>query len=389
MSKKIKKEQSQVNRKLELKKETADYIDIMIQQAEKGPSGFWTEDYEGCGNPKIFPEFNEGLKHGRLIQKKHFLCPWNTAVLFANGRENISTGCYNSCSIRDAKYLSTDMIKEVLIKFNKNMLDGYYDNPKEIGPLITEEMIKYIESAKEAEREAIKRKEQKEYNQRKRKAKKLLERFSDDENAQEFILVNYGKNVVASSYEYGAISFSPKSKDDVVGAENMLYDDYLEVQIKTAKQCRHDFQNCFYNTPMEFKGRVEKKNSKRVCFERIFVTGMFSGGFDMFDGKEDHVWMDIKGFENLKEGDCVSFFAEVYRYVKTGNGKAIDFGLRNPEGIKAIDSYALPTDEELKMQSINMIICESCYLNEMCDGMNCIRNKKELAELRKSMMTEI
>ena len=41
------------------------------------------------------------------------------------------------------------------------------------------------------------------------------------------------------------------------------------------------------------------------------------------------------------------------------------------------------------MQSINMIICESCYLNEMCDGMNCIRNKKELAELRKSMMTEI
>ena len=33
MSKKIKKEQSQVNRKLELKKETADYIDIMIQQA--------------------------------------------------------------------------------------------------------------------------------------------------------------------------------------------------------------------------------------------------------------------------------------------------------------------------------------------------------------------
>ena len=43
MSKKIKKEQSQVNRKLELKKETADYIDIMIQQAEKGPSGFWRD----------------------------------------------------------------------------------------------------------------------------------------------------------------------------------------------------------------------------------------------------------------------------------------------------------------------------------------------------------
>jgi hypothetical protein len=214
----------------------------------------------------------------------------------------------------------------------------------------------------------------------------LLEKFKDDKAAQEFILNCYEQDVVANSYEFGTINFSPKSKDEVVGADKMSYDDYIEVQIKTAKQCRYDFQNCFYNTPMEFKGCIEKKNSKRVCFERIFVTGMFSSGFDMFDGKEDHVWMDIKGFENLKEGDCVSFFAEVYRYIKTGNGKAIDFGLRNPEGIKVIDPYALPTDEELKMQSINMIICESCYLNEMCDRMNCIRNKKELARLRESMM---
>ncbi|MBE5958734.1 MAG: hypothetical protein E7254_07735 [Lachnospiraceae bacterium] len=377
MSKKIKKEQSQVNRKLELKKETADYIDIMIRQAEKGPSGFWTEDYEGCGNPKIFPEFNEGLEHGRLIQKKHFLCPWNAAVLFANGRGNISTGCYHSCSIIDAKYLSTDMIKEVLIKFKKNMLNGYYDNPKEIGPLLTGEMIKFIESAKEAEREAIERREQKEYNQRKQMAKKLLERFSDDKNAQQFIVAHYGGKTVNSS-EYGMIDFSPESKDDVVGAENMSYDDYLEVQIRTVKKCRIDFQNCFYNTPMEFKGCIEKKNSKRVCFERIFVTGMFSSGFEMFDGKEDHVWMDIKGFEDLEVGDCVSFFAEVYRYIKTSNGKVIDFGLRNPKGIKRIEKYELPTDEELMRQSIDRIICDSCYLNEMCSGADCIRNSKEL-----------
>ena len=36
----------------------------------------------------------------------------------------------------------------------------------------------------------------------------------------------------------------------------------------------------------------------------------------MFDGKEDHVWMDKSGFEEYAVGDGVSLGAEVYRYVK-------------------------------------------------------------------------
>ena len=87
------------------KNETLKLLDTMIENADKGPSGFWTEDFEGCGNPKIFPEFEEGLKRGRLIQKPHYLCPWNTAILFGNGRGNINTGCYHSCSFHEAKYL--------------------------------------------------------------------------------------------------------------------------------------------------------------------------------------------------------------------------------------------------------------------------------------------
>lgn len=42
----------------------------MIQNADKGSSGFWVEDHEGCGNPKIFPEFMEGLKRGSLVQSE-------------------------------------------------------------------------------------------------------------------------------------------------------------------------------------------------------------------------------------------------------------------------------------------------------------------------------
>ena len=105
----------------------------------------------------------------------------------------------------------------------------------------------------------------------------------------------------------------------------------------------------------------------------------------MFDGKEDHVWMDKKGFEKFKVGDSVEFFAEVYRYVKTGNGKQIDFGLRNPEGIKQIPSYQLPTDEELAEQSIMMIICETCHLSDHCNRTVCMRPKKEINQLKKSM----
>ena len=53
----------------ETKKATVEALDVMIQNVEKGPSGFWVDDHEGCGNPKIFPEFEEGLKRGRLVQK--------------------------------------------------------------------------------------------------------------------------------------------------------------------------------------------------------------------------------------------------------------------------------------------------------------------------------
>ena len=72
----------------------------------------------------------------------------------------------------------------------------------------------------------------------------------------------------------------------------------------------------------------------------------------MFDGKEDHVWMDKSGFEEYNVGDSVSFSAEVYRYVKTGNGKRIDYGLHNPTGIQQIEAYELPSDNALIMQEV-------------------------------------
>ena len=179
------------------------------------------------------------------------------------------------------------------------------------------------------------------------------------ENYNEFKQAHYGTKTCVQT-EGGAVLFNPDSQKEVVGAEKMTYDEYIDVQIASLGKLRREFANLYFNIPMGFKGELEKANKNKVCFKRIFMTGMFLDG-DMFDGKEDHVWMDKKGFSEFQIGDSVEFFAEVYRYVKTGNGKQIDFGLRNPEGIRKIPPYELPTDEELADQSINMIICEACY----------------------------
>ena len=88
----------------------------------------------------------------------------------------------------------------------------------------------------------------------------------------------------------------------------------------------------------------------------------------------------------LNKGDCVSFFAEVYRYIKKSDGKKLDYGLRNPEDIKKINKYDLPTEKELLMQEIDSMICETCDMADFCGTRsNCIKNPKERQLLKKQM----
>ena len=204
------------------------------------------------------------------------------------------------------------------------------------------------------------------------------------ENFNDFKKAHYKQNTCVMT-EGGVINFNPDSLSEVVGAEKMTYDEYLDVQISSLGKTRSYFELCLFNHVIEFKGQIERINKGNVCFKRIYISGMYPDG-TMFDGREDHVWMDRKGFEDLRVGDSVSFFAEVYRYVKTSNGKQIDYSLRNPECIKKIPSYELPTDKELKMQSINAIICESCYLYDNCNGSHCLRPAHEIRALQKKMM---
>lgn len=369
------------------KNETLRILETMIQNADKGPSGFWVEDHEGCGNPKIFPEFMEGLKRGSLVQKEHMLCPWNTAVLYGKGHGNIVTGCYHSCSIDKAKYLSPDMVKAVLVRFKKKLVGGSYDSPENLEPLLTENEINYIEKQIRREKQESNRKHNIARNKRLKDAAKLLEKFPEE---RELFGNYYGEDITCNLSEYGIVDFSPNGMKEVVGAEKFSYDEYIEVQLRSAEKQRTAFLNAVYNYVLDYKGTIERKTAKAVCFNRIWLECMYSDGV-CFDVKEEHVWMDISGFEGFEVGDSLSFVADVYRYVKKSNGKTIDYGLRNPNDIKKIDPYTLPSDKELMAQGIDSIICEACYLSEQCNRQICPLYKsvkKQNKEMLDILMTD-
>ncbi len=177
---------------------------------------------------------------------------------------------------------------------------------------------------------------------------------------------NYKANVAVQD-EKGIVDYDPDKMKDVVGGEGLSYDEYIAIQKYSRGKIRGSFQLCYYTTPLGFKGQIDRFTENKICFKRIYVDGMYPDGL-CFEGKEDHVWMDRRGFEQFKTGDSVSFWAEIYRYLKTGDGKIIDFGLRNPEEIKKIEAYELPSDADLMKQELAMIVCETCMLSDSCPG---------------------
>lgn len=181
----------------------------------------------------------------------------------------------------------------------------------------------------------------------------------------------YKKEIIVHS-EWGIIDFSLKEFENIKNIKGTSYDEYLEI-MREGKSCtRSSFEQCFYNIPCSFKGRIVKIKRENVCFDRIYVSGGYFDG-DVFEGKEEHVWMERKGFEGFSVGDCVSFSADVYRYLKRNPYKSIEYGLCNPCMVEKIDDYCLPTDDELVLQELSRLVCENmCLYYEQCNGIWCI-----------------
>ena len=86
--------------------------------------------------------------------------------------------------------------------------------------------------------------------------------------------------------------------------------------------------------------------------------------------------MSLTGFENYRVGDCLSFEAEVYRYIKTSRGKMIDFELKDPAGIRKVGEYEVPSDEQLRNPAAEQILCMDLRMfRDHCDGF-CIANQE-------------
>lgn len=205
-----------------------------------------------------------------------------------------------------------------------------------------------------------------------------------DQEAWEVCKKQYYGTKCSVQTKWGILSFDPEMMKDVVGGEKLTYDEYLELMKESGDKSRHYFELCYYESYQnKFKGQIEKRAKGKICFKRILVSGMYSDGLN-FVGREDHVWLDDNGFEQYEVGDYLSFTAEIYRYVKTGNGKRIDYALRNPDDIVKIDAYELPSDDDLLMQSIDQMICEVCMFSEHCYLGMCIANEEWRGEMRRT-----
>ena len=210
--------------------------------------------------------------------------------------------------------------------------------------------------------------------------------MAEDEGWEELKKQFYGTDFTVQ-WNQGVTDFSPNGIQDVVNGEGLHYDEYLDIMRASIGRVRQYFECCYYNAAdCFFKGQIERKSRGNICFKRIHISALHEDGTG-HEHKEDHVWMPEKGFESYSTGDSLSFQAEIYRYLKTGNGKTIDYALRNPSCIKQVDSYELPSDDDILMESIDNLICEACLYNEQCYRFFCIANE-EWVESMKSMLYE-
>lgn len=213
---------------------------------------------------------------------------------------------------------------------------------------------------------------------------------SDENRWKDFIKKYSHSNYIVQS-EFGAIDTSEDGMKDVAGGENLSYEEYLQALFNSRNNRRHCFEYCYYSYACcDFRGQIERFNRKKgkVIFNRIYVSGDLTDG-TCYQGKEDHVWMDIEPFEKYQVGDCLQFGGEIYRYLKTRNGKQISFGIREPYNIIQIDNYELPTDDEMIMQYVDQVVCEVCLFNEHCYMGMCIANQEWRENMRKTLFDSI
>lgn len=83
--------------------------------------------------------------------------------------------------------------------------------------------------------------------------------------------------------------------------------------------------------------------------------------------------------------EYVPYNGEIYRYVKTRNSKQLSFGIRETYEISKISDYDLPSEDDMRMQAIDQMICEVCMYCDQCYMGNCIANASRRDEMQRML----
>ena len=149
------------NKLIKLKTKTINFICTMISENNKGLSGFFVDEDGGCGNPNVFSNFKEPLKHGNYARLEHLFCPYDKRILLPQETDS-SGSCYYKCMISNFVF-DKDIRKKVLERFKINLENGVYDemylSHKEhdisLPPLITNEEFEKLENKKKVFQENL------------------------------------------------------------------------------------------------------------------------------------------------------------------------------------------------------------------------------------------
>ncbi len=186
--------------------------------------------------------------------------------------------------------------------------------------------------------------------------------------------------------EFGILDLSEDAMKDVIGGKKLTYDQYAKALFNSRNERRANFEYCYYTDMIcEFKGTIERFSKDKVLFSRIYILGDFEDG-TLWEGSEDHVWMTAKPFKDFKAGDMVSFDGQIYRYLKTGNGLSISFGIEPLYVYGPAETYELPSEEKMNEQAVNQIICEVCKFKNHCYMGNCIANEEWVKGMKKLLL---
>ncbi len=140
-------DEEQSKKNFELRKEqTIEAVRKMLENNEKGACGFMTCDYGGCGNPDIFPKYEDGLKKGILVYTPHLCCMYDWRILNPYQREYLMLSeCNSNCAICHFKR-HPELREKVLERFLHHLEGGLYDklwiekgNKWNLLPLLTRE----------------------------------------------------------------------------------------------------------------------------------------------------------------------------------------------------------------------------------------------------------